>query len=295
MHICCHYFILLKRAYPTIDISFHPNSETITHSENIYIVLMVLSCTRIKLLCHCPLTQLSFGSACSTSLWFLEQRLPFFGQALPPIFILPEMIVATVIKWHLHKLLSHPILAVYPFRCICANYFHYQGMNYLVIVDRYSNWPIVERTQDGSKGLIEVLWWTYAIYGIPHELSFDGGLVFVSHITRSFLSDWGVHHRLSSMAFPHSNCRAEFGVKTIKWLITNIVWPNGTLNVDKFQKAILQYQNSPDKDTKLSPVMCIFGRPIKDLIPILAGKYQTHSVWQESLSAREEALMDSAY
>ena len=34
-----------------------------------------------------------------------------------------------------------------------ANYFQYQGMNYLVIVDRYSNWPTVDRAQDGSKGL----------------------------------------------------------------------------------------------------------------------------------------------
>ena len=36
--------------------------------------------------------------------------------------------------------------------------------------------------------------------------------------------------------------------------------------------------------------MCIFGRPIKDLISILPGKYQPHPVWQESLLAREEAL-----
>ena len=66
--------------------------------------------------------------------------------------------------------------------------------------------------------------------------------------------------------------------------------PGGSLNVDKFQKAILQYHNTPDKDTKLSPAMCIFGRPIKDFIPILPGKYRPHSVWEESLLAREEAL-----
>ncbi len=50
-----------------------------------------------------------------------------------------------------------PIIAAYPFQCICADYFHYQGVNYLVIVDRYSNWPIVKKTQDGSQGLIAVL------------------------------------------------------------------------------------------------------------------------------------------
>ena len=183
-----------------------------------------------------------------------------------------------------------PILAVYPFQCICADYFHQQGMNYLVIVDRYSNWPIVERVQNGSEGLIVVLRRTFATYGIPDELSSDGGPEFVSHITRSFLSSWDVHHRLSSVAFPHSNCRAEVGVKTIKRLIVDNVGPGGNLDVDKFQQAILQYRNTPDKDTKLSPAICIFGRPIKDLIPILPGKYQPHPVWKESLLAREAAL-----
>ena len=99
-------------------------------------------------------------------------------------------------------------------------------------------------------------------YGIADELSSDGGPEFVAHTTRSFLSNWSVHHRLSPVAFSHSSCKAGVGVKTIKQIITNNVGSGGNLNVDKFQKAILQYWNTPDKDTKLSPTMCIFGRPI---------------------------------
>jgi len=38
-----------------------------------------------------------------------------------------------------------PTLAAYPFQYICVDYFHYKGINYLVIINRYSNWPIVER------------------------------------------------------------------------------------------------------------------------------------------------------
>ena len=50
-----------------------------------------------------------------------------------------------------------PITPVYPFQSICADFFQHKGFNYLVIVDRYSNWPIIERGHDGSKGLIDCL------------------------------------------------------------------------------------------------------------------------------------------
>ena len=37
--------------------------------------------------------------------------------------------------------------------------------------------------------------------------------------------------------------------------------------------------------------MCMFGRSIRDLIPILPGKYQPHPLWKESLIAREEEVL----
>ena len=36
----------------------------------------------------------------------------------------------------------YPVVPVYPFQCICADFFHYKAANYLIVVDRYSNWPI---------------------------------------------------------------------------------------------------------------------------------------------------------
>ena len=66
-------------------------------------------------------------------------------------------------------------------------------------------------------------------YGIPDELPTDGGSEFVVHITRSFLSDWDVHYRLSSVAFPHSNWKAVVEVKKIKRIITNNVGTGGKL------------------------------------------------------------------
>ena len=60
----------------------------------------------------------------------------------------------------------------------------------------------MEKAQDGAQGLIKALRHTFATYGIPDELTSDGGPEFIAHNTRQFLKDWGVHHRLSSVGLP---------------------------------------------------------------------------------------------
>ncbi|XP_066924333.1 uncharacterized protein [Clytia hemisphaerica] len=178
----------------------------------------------------------------------------------------------------------------YPFQYLCGDFFHHKGHYYLVCVDRYSNWPIVEESKEGATSLINCLRRSFVTYGIPDELSSDGGPEFTASSTETFLKNWGVKHRRSSVAFPHSNCRAEIGVKTVKRMLTDNSGPNGELDTESFQRAMLQYRNTPNQDTKLSPAMCLFGRPIKDFIPILPGKYLPHSTWQNVLQDRENAL-----
>ena len=53
---------------------------------------------------------------------------------------------------------------------------------------------------------------------------------------------------------------------------------------------MLQYRKTPDRGTHLSPAMCVFGRSIRDFIPIHPGKYSHHKTWRETLANREEAL-----
>jgi len=100
------------------------------------------------------------------------------------------------------------------------------GKYYLVSVDRYSNWPIVDRARDGSIGLIDSLRRSFVTYGIPEELTSDDGPEFTSKSTESFLQSWRVRQRRSSTAFPHSNSRAEIGVKTVKRMIVGSTDPN---------------------------------------------------------------------
>ena len=48
-----------------------------------------------------------------------------------------------------------PVTPMYPFQCICSDYFDHAGYHYLVTVDIYYYWPVVERiSKGGSKTLI---------------------------------------------------------------------------------------------------------------------------------------------
>ena len=172
----------------------------------------------------------------------------------------------------------------------CSDYFQFRGAHYLVTVDRYSNWPIIQQTEGKAAGLIKCLRSTFVTYGIPEELSSDGGPEYTAKETQDFLKALGVQHRLSSVAFPHSNSRAEIAVKTCKRILTDNTATDGSLNMDKFQRAMLQYRNTPDPVTKTSPAVIVFGHTIRDMVPVLPGCYKPNQTWTEVSKNREEAL-----
>ena len=73
-----------------------------------------------------------------------------------------------------------PTVPTMPFEAIAADYFTLGGYYYLVSVDRFSNWPElkqIKRTEEntGTAGLIKALKHLFAGFGVPVELSSDGG------------------------------------------------------------------------------------------------------------------------
>ena len=178
----------------------------------------------------------------------------------------------------------------YPFQRIASDYFQHGNNDYVVMVDRYSGWPMVYKSESGAKGLVKRLRETFVTFGVPEEITSDGGPEFTAGVTQQFLDSWKVHHRRTSVANPHANSRAEIAVKTVKRLLMDNTGPTGSLDTDKFQRAMLTYRNSIDPETKASPALILFGRPIRDAIPIPLGRYCPHNTWKELIVHRERAL-----
>ena len=181
----------------------------------------------------------------------------------------------------------------YPFEMIAIDYFHLDGWNYLVIGDRFSGWISIHRTGRGdydADKLVESLKTHFLTFGVAAECASDMGPQMKSVKFEKFLKQYGVHHRQSSSYFPHSNMRAELAVKSGKRLLRDNVGPSGELGTDKFLRAMMQYRNTPNPETRLSPAQVVFGRQIKDFLPVLGHKYEPKQEWGLVQEARDRVM-----
>ena len=182
---------------------------------------------------------------------------------------------------------EHP---TYPFQSICADFFHISPNNYLAIVDRYSNWlSIFQLPTDNSEEIVNVLRNYIAIFGIPCTLTSDGASVFTSKLMEGFCDRWGIVHRVATAYHPRANKRAEVGVKSAKRLVRGNLSQTGSLHTDKLARALLAHRNSPCPVTGLSPAQIVFGRVLRDFLPLQPGKFQPRPEWRQAASAREAA------
>ena len=93
-----------------------------------------------------------------------------------------------------------------PFEHIFADYFNYGGRHFLVIGDKFPGWAEVFGTSLGSNiagaaALVSLLRTYFATFGVPDQISTDGGPEFKAFATQQFLKTWVVEHRVSSAYF----------------------------------------------------------------------------------------------
>ena len=204
-----------------------------------------------------------------------------------------------------HLPASEPFVAVLPFQAVATDYFKLRGNNYLLTVDRFTNWPDLRQAstataEAGTAGLIKALRQLFAQFGVPEHLSSDGGPEYVSHDMKDFMRRWGINHRLSSAYHPQSNGRAEVAVKAMKRLLLDHVDESGSMDTDAVMRGMLQLRNTPERDSGLSPAQVLLGRNLRDSLPAypaLSGRTAifdksspVDNHWKDTWHAKEMAL-----
>ncbi|KAK3697327.1 hypothetical protein QZH41_004727 [Actinostola sp. cb2023] len=116
-------------------------------------------------------------------------------------------------------LMSHEI-PERPWEKVGIDILTFQGTDYLVTVDYYSNYWEIDRLENTkSATAIRKLKAHFARFGIPSILVSDNGPQFTSDSFRKFTRDWDIEHTPSAPYNSQSNGKAEAAVKAAKKML----------------------------------------------------------------------------
>ena len=181
----------------------------------------------------------------------------------------------------------------WPFQQIVMDIFHVGHVAYLACADRLTIWLILYHLKPGhatTSKLMSICRHRFQTYGTPDGLSTDGGPPFTSSLFQEFLQTWCVRHRLSSVAYPQSNGRAELAVKTAKRIVNGNTDPRASLDNNNVARAILQYRNTPIQGIGLSPAQLLLHHRLRDPIPSQPTLYKLHLEKLAAAQRRDELL-----
>ena len=185
-----------------------------------------------------------------------------------------------------------PVSPDYPFQMVVADFYDLKGKSWLVIADRFTGWISIHyfEKEATTEKVIEIFKTSFSTFGVAENLSSDNDTRFRSHAFQEFLKLWGVSHRVSSDYNPHSNLRAETAVKSAKRILLDNTKSDGSPSWDKVRRAVMQHRNTPLNDVKLSPAQLVFGRPIRDFLPVKPNMFKPSEVWVDNAEKRELAM-----
>ena len=152
---------------------------------------------------------------------------------------------------------------------IAANPFRLYGHYYLLIVNYYSKFIVIETLKNlESSTVINKCKKTFSQFGTTKELVNDNGPEFSSNYFKSFSRTWDLEHQTISPNFHESNGLVECSIQTIKRTLKKSKSAN-----EDHHLSILFLNSQPEKNG-LSPVHKLFNRPIRINLPFAKPKPQ---------------------
>lgn len=159
-------------------------------------------------------------------------------------------------------LLNHTI-PTRPWSKLAIDLFVFEGVNYIVLVDYFSDFLEVAKLTDiTSFSVIEFCKQQFARHGIPDILVSDNGRQFVSSEFAEFVNIWQFTHVTTSPYHSQSNGKAESAVKIVKTIIKK-----SKRDKKELWLCILDWRNTPTEDMNTSPAQRLFSRRTKTVLP----------------------------
>ena len=161
------------------------------------------------------------------------------------------------------SLISHDIPSR-PWEVVGIDLFEFEGRDYLITVDDLTNIFEVDRLDDKTvSGVIPKLKAHFARYGLPEKVVSDNGPPFSGKEFGQFAKSFEFRHQTSSPGYPQSNGKVENAVKTAKRLMKKAK-ESGS---DPYL-GLLDFRNTLNECTGLSPVQMMFGRRTRTLLSL---------------------------
>ena len=169
-------------------------------------------------------------------------------------------------------LMSHDI-PDRPWQKIGTDPFHFDGKDYIVTVDYFSNFWEIDRLEDTTAtGIIRVLKSHFARYGIPCQVVTDPGPQFNSEQFQRFSEKWDFEHLMASPGNHKANGKAESAVKSAKRLMKKAK----EARADPFL-ALLDFRNTPTQGVGSSPAQRLMNRRTRTLLPMTKTLLQSRT------------------
>lgn len=171
---------------------------------------------------------------------------------------------------------------------IASDIFQIKDRYFLITVDRYSKFPLVDEIQQPvtSEKVAEKMKMYCSIFGKCSEIMTDNGPQYSGPAWKKFVQEWAIRHVTSSPHFSQSNGFIERHIRYVKSVLKKTMESGGDIQI-----ALLNVRATP-VDSKLpSPAEILLGHPIVTLLPSRSdlGKIEH----REQLETRKQNMVDN--
>lgn len=94
-----------------------------------------------------------------------------------------------------------------PWQSLASDLFEINGRQFLLTVDRYSKFPVVDELPmpASSHAVTQKMQMYMSLFGCPDEILTDNGPQYTGQTFQNFITKWGIKHVTSSPHYPKSN------------------------------------------------------------------------------------------